>query len=81
MLEVGWLVAAERRGQGIATEAGRASIDWCFANLGASEVCSIIRPDNLASARVAEKLGARRDRQIEEFFGSPADLWVHTPRA
>jgi len=81
MLEVGWLVAAERRGQGIATEAGRASIEWCFANLGVVEVCSLIRPDNVASARVAQKLGARRDRQLGEFFGSPADLWIHTPRA
>ncbi|MGD9721091.1 MAG: GNAT family N-acetyltransferase [Pirellulales bacterium] len=77
MLEVGWVVDSSRRGEGIAGEAGRASIDWCYANLRVDRVCSIIRPDNLASARVAEKLGARIERQLEDFFGGVANLWVH----
>jgi RimJ/RimL family protein N-acetyltransferase len=77
MLEVGWVVDSAHRGRGIATEAGRASIDWCFANLGVEAVCSVIRPDNHPSARVAEKLGATIDRQIEDFLGGPANLWLH----
>ena len=79
MLEVGWVVDPLRRGEGIATEAGRASIDWCFAQLGASEVCSIIRAENIPSARVAARLGAKIERVLPEFFGAPADLWVHRP--
>ncbi len=77
MLEVGWLVAPQRQGQGIATEAGRALLDWCFANLHVEQICNLIRPDNQASARVAEKLGARRDRRLEDFFGGPTDMWLH----
>jgi RimJ/RimL family protein N-acetyltransferase len=77
MLEVGWVVDARRRGEGLAVEAGRASLDWCFAHLGVEQVCSIIRPENQASARVALKLGARRDRQLDDFLGGPADLWLH----
>jgi RimJ/RimL family protein N-acetyltransferase len=77
MLEVGWLVDRSRRGQGIATEAGRAAVDWCFAQLAVSQVCSLIRPDNAASARVAAKLGARVERQLDNFFGGVADVWVH----
>ncbi len=77
MLEVGWAVDSRRRCQGIATEAGTASLDWCYANLGVDEVCSLIRPDNLPSARVAAKLGARIDRRIDDFLGGPADLWMH----
>jgi RimJ/RimL family protein N-acetyltransferase len=77
MLEVGWVVHPRRRGEGIAGEAARASLDWCFAKLGVREVCSIIRPDNTASARVATKLGARVERQIDDFLGGPADLWIH----
>jgi RimJ/RimL family protein N-acetyltransferase len=77
MLEVGWVVHSNRRGEGIAAEAGRASIDWCFDNLGVDEVCSIIRAENLPSARVAAKLGARLERQIDDFFGDRADLWIH----
>jgi ribosomal-protein-alanine N-acetyltransferase len=77
MLEVGWVVDPRHQGQGIATEAGRAALDWCFANLGVDEVCSLIRPDNAASARVAQKLGARLDRQLDAFMGAPTDVWVH----
>ncbi len=80
MLEVGWLVDPARQGEGIATEAGAAVLHWCFGVLGIREACSIIRADNLASARVASKLGARIDRVLPEFLGAPADLWLHDPR-
>lgn len=53
--ELGWALAAEAHGKGYATEAVRAALLWsdaCFAR----SVC-IIRPDNLASIRVAEKCG------------------------
>jgi RimJ/RimL family protein N-acetyltransferase len=76
MLEVGWVVDPRRQGQGIATEAGRASLDWCFANLGVDRVCSIIAPGNAASARVAAKLGARIEGGIT-VAGQAADLWIH----
>ena len=81
MLEVGWVVDSRRTREGIATEAGRASLDWSFSNLGVDQICSLIRPDNLASARVAEKLGARVERQLEDFFGGPANVWVHRCRS
>lgn len=77
MLEVGWVIDPDRHGQGIATEAGQASLDWCFANLDVDAVCSIIRSENRPSARVAEKLGGRIERVLPEFYGEPADLWVH----
>ena len=77
MLEVGWAVDSRRRNEGIATEAGRASLDWCFANLGVDRVCSLIRPDNLPSVRVAAKLGATTERRLDDFLGGPADLWLH----
>jgi RimJ/RimL family protein N-acetyltransferase len=78
MIEVGWIVDPRWQHKGIATEAGRASLDWCFARLGVDEVCSVIHPDNTPSARVAAKLGARLDRRIEgEAFPGPVDLWIH----
>lgn len=76
-LEVGWAVVPERWGQGIATEAGRASLDWCFANLGVDEVCSLIRPDNVPSQRVAIKLGAKLDHTLDEFMGASVEVWMH----
>ncbi|MEX2115080.1 MAG: GNAT family N-acetyltransferase [Pirellulales bacterium] len=77
MLEVGWVVVPSRQRQGIATEAARAVLAWCFAHLGVESICSLILPENLPSARVAEKLGAQRDRRLDDFFGGPTDMWLH----
>jgi RimJ/RimL family protein N-acetyltransferase len=59
-LEVGWVVAANARGAGIATEAGRAAIDYAFRELGVDEVVAYADPGNAASLRVIEKLGMER---------------------
>jgi RimJ/RimL family protein N-acetyltransferase len=56
-LEVAWTVARDRWGRGYATEAGRAALDYAFEVVGADRVISIMRPDNAASIRVAEKIG------------------------
>ncbi len=58
-LEVGWLVARERWGEGLATEGGRAALEYAFAVVGARRTISAIAPENTASIRVAEKLGLR----------------------
>ncbi len=70
-LEVGWLVARSHWGRGLATEGGRASLAYAFGTVGAEHVISLIRPDNAASIRVAEKLGETRERETE-LFGAPA---------
>jgi RimJ/RimL family protein N-acetyltransferase len=56
-LEVGWLLQRESWGRGFATEAGAAAIDYAFRVLGVEKVISLIRPENHASIRVAERLG------------------------
>ncbi len=48
-----------RQGTGIATEAGAACRDWAFAELREPFLISLIRPENVASWRVAQKLGFR----------------------
>jgi RimJ/RimL family protein N-acetyltransferase len=44
-------------GQGLATEAARICRDYGFARLSVDRLISLIRPENLASRRVAEKNG------------------------
>jgi RimJ/RimL family protein N-acetyltransferase len=56
-IEIGYHVRRDLWGQGYATEAARASRDYGFATLGADRLISLIRPENLASRRVAEKNG------------------------
>ena len=59
VLEVGYLLRRDRWGHGLATEAARACRDYAFDVLGAREVFSIIRDNNLASQRVALRNGMR----------------------
>jgi RimJ/RimL family protein N-acetyltransferase len=61
-VEVGWKLAHHAWGQGYATEAGQAAIDWGFATLNLDQIISVISPENEASMRVAERLGMTRLR-------------------
>lgn len=56
-VEVGYHVRRDLWGNGYATEAARACMEYAFARLGAKRVISIIRPENMPSRRVAEKNG------------------------
>jgi len=62
-LEVGWKLARPTWGNGYATEAGAAAIEWTWATLDTDELISIIQPGNTASIRVAERLGMRKLRE------------------
>lgn len=56
-VEIGWHVRRDLWGQGFAPEVGIACRDWAFANLDRDRLISLIRPENVQSRRVAEKLG------------------------
>jgi RimJ/RimL family protein N-acetyltransferase len=56
-VELGWHVLRARQRRGVATEAGAACRDVAFAALDVPFLISLIRPENLPSRRVAEKLG------------------------
>lgn len=58
-VEIGWLLASDRWGRGLATEAARAGLDYGFTHRRIDRVGSIIRPGNDASERVALRLGMR----------------------
>jgi RimJ/RimL family protein N-acetyltransferase len=64
-LEVGWTIARRLWGQGYATEAALACRDHAFAELGRDHVISLIAPENVASIRVAEKIGERHERDVD----------------
>ena len=56
-IELGWSVTPRRARQGIATEAAAACRDWVFATTPADHLISLVRPENLPSRGVAERLG------------------------
>jgi [ribosomal protein S5]-alanine N-acetyltransferase len=56
-IEIGYHVRRDLWGKGYATEAARACRDYGFTNFKIDRLISLIRPQNLASRRVAEKNG------------------------
>lgn len=57
LVEVGWHVIGRHQRRGFATEAGRACRDMAFGTFDVERLISLIRPENVPSRRVAEKLG------------------------
>jgi RimJ/RimL family protein N-acetyltransferase len=55
--EIGWALAREAHGQGYATEALRKVLEWGDAHLGVTRTVCIVHRDNVASVRLARKLG------------------------
>lgn len=55
--EVGYTLAPNARGRGIATEAVDALATWVVDEVGVSRVSAMMHPDNVASIRVAERIG------------------------
>jgi RimJ/RimL family protein N-acetyltransferase len=55
--EVGWTLRPEAWGRGYATEAARACVDRGFREFDFEYLTAMIRPDNVRSVGVAERLG------------------------
>lgn len=63
--EVGWLLHRPFWGHGFATEAAAAVRDAAFSRWRHAHVVSLIRPVNLPSVRVAERIGMRPGRLVQ----------------
>ena len=66
VVDIGYRLKKEYWGLGIATEAGKISIDLGFNKLGLERIIAMILPQNTNSIRVAEKLGMQFKNDIEE---------------
>ena len=79
--EVGWAIARDRWGRGYAVEAAVAATNWAFDTLGWTKVIHSIAPANIASQRVAEKLGSRNlgpGQLPAPFAADRVDIWGQT---
>lgn len=56
-VEAGWTIAADRWGEGLATELGAAAVEVAGRDLRLRHLISVTLPDNAGSRRVMEKLG------------------------
>jgi len=79
--EIGWSIVRDRWGRGYAVEGAIASTDWAFDTLGWTNVIHSIAPANIASQRVAQKLGSRNlgpGKLPPPFQNDAVDLWGQT---
>lgn len=67
--EIGWTLRRAYWGHGFATEGARAAMDYAFGELQQSHVISLIRPENAASRRVAQRLGEKLQGTMEILGG------------
>ena len=65
-LALGWILVPQAWGQGYMAEALRALFPHLFETLRTHRIEAEIEPDNLRSARLAEKLGFRREALLRD---------------
>ncbi|MCY7301747.1 MAG: GNAT family N-acetyltransferase [Thermoleophilia bacterium] len=75
--ELGWALARTHWGRGYATEAARAVGNWARTDRRVGSLVSIIAPENIASSRVAERLGARPGETVHLPDAGDAVVWRH----
>ncbi|MGA9800286.1 MAG: GNAT family N-acetyltransferase, partial [Terriglobales bacterium] len=63
-IEIGYHLRRDLWGRGLAPEAASACRDYGFERLRTDQLISLIRPENLPSRRVAEKVGLRWWKEV-----------------
>lgn len=83
-VELGYMVAPEARGRGIATAALRLATEWAFSELGAERIELMIAVDNPASKVVADRSGYVCEGVLRSVYLKPGvrcdmEIWSRLP--
>ena len=74
-IELGYRLKVPYWGRGYATEAARAVLAHGFEEVGLDRIVAVTHPDNVASQRVLEKIGMRREG-FSEYDGKKVFYFV-----
>ena len=66
-LEFAYLIDRDFWGRGLATEAAREIMNLGFNQFGFTQIIAVIKPENEASIRVAEKCGLNYEREVSDY--------------
>jgi RimJ/RimL family protein N-acetyltransferase len=82
--ELGYVVAPEARGRGVAARALRLLTEWAFSELGAQRLELLIAVDNEPSKRVAERCGYVREGVLRSYHlkddvRTDTEIWSRLP--
>lgn len=85
--EIGWHLKKSAWGNGYATEAARAILEYGFNILKLPTIYSIARPDNTASIRVMQRLGMTSIGRTNKYYKMELEMfklevtdWMHSIR-
>ena len=67
--EIGWHLRRDRWGKGYATEAGREILNYGFQSLQLPIIYAVVKPENLASVRVTQRLGMNPMGLTQKYYG------------
>ena len=73
--EIGWVFHPRFQGQGYATEAAYALLQYGFETLQLHRVIATCQPENVPSYRVMEKLGMRREGHFQKCIYRGENHW------
>src|ERR1051325_7357740 len=82
--ELGWTLARASWGKGYATEGAARAMEYAFTEMNRDHLISCIAPDNLSSAKVAQRLGQTVEGETELLgkrvliYGISRDQWMQT---
>jgi RimJ/RimL family protein N-acetyltransferase len=68
-IEVAYMISKAFWGQGLGSEAAQAILDYGFENLNFTRLICLIDKDNLASIKVAEKIGMAFEKECKDEMG------------
>ncbi len=74
--EISYRIVRKHWNNGYATEAAKACMKYARTTLGKTRLISLIHPDNRPSIRVAEKLGAQKEKSVS-FVGTTHDVYIY----
>ncbi len=75
--EIGWDLMNGFEGNGYATEAALAALEYTYETLGWTTAISLVSPPNDESRKVARRMGATRDGMFEHERYGTLEIWRH----
>ena len=70
---LGYWVLERARRRGLASRAAGMLVRWALSDAGMERVEALVEPDNLASQRVLERAGLRREGHLRAYLDLPPD--------
>ena len=63
-IEIAYGIARDHWGQGYATEAAQAVLDYAFDTIGLKRLVAVVDPENMASVKVLENIGMTLEKKL-----------------